>query len=74
MPGFSIRKKLFSENNKRLRGIMSESDCTHITKVLRLGTGDRITVFDAESTEYESTITDISPEIIALHVHSTLLQ
>ena len=54
-----------------LRGTISESDYTHITKVLRLGAGDRITVFDTESTEYEGILTDISSEAIALRVHNT---
>jgi len=54
-----------------LRGTISESAYTHITKVLRLGTGDRITVFDTESTEYEGILTDISSEAIALRVHDT---
>ena len=54
-----------------LRGTISESDYTHITKVLRLGAGDRITVFDTESTEYEGILTDISSGAIALRVHNT---
>ena len=71
MPRFPIRKKSFSENDKILRGTISESDYTHITKVLRLGDGDRITVFDTESTEYEGRITDLSPGTIALEVLDT---
>ncbi len=71
MPRFPIRKKSFSENDGILCGTISESDYTHITKVLRLGDGDQITVFDTESTEYEGRITDLSPGTIALEVLDT---
>ncbi len=71
MPRFPIRKESSTENDGTLRGTISESDYTHITKVFRLGAGDRITVFDTESTEYEGTITDLSPGTIALQVHDT---
>ena len=73
MPRFPIRKDSPSEDDGILCGTISESDYTHITKVLRLGAGDRITVFDTESTEYEGTITVISPGTIALRVHNTHL-
>ena len=73
MPRFPIRKEPSPEDDGILRGTISESDYAHITKVLRLGPGDRITVFDAESAEYEGTITDISPRTIALRVHDTRL-
>ena len=68
MPRFPIRKNLFSEDDRMLRGTISESDYTHITKVLRLAAGDRITVFDTESIEYEGVIMDISSETIAVQV------
>ncbi len=71
MPRFPIIKNLFSEDDGILRGIVSESDYTHITKVLRLGAGDRITVFDTESTEYEGVIMDISSGTIAVQVVDT---
>lgn len=71
MPRFPIRKEPSTEDDGSLRGTISESDYTHITKVLRLGTGDRITVFDTEYTEYECTIKDISTGTIALRVHDT---
>ena len=71
MPRFPIRKESSSEDDGMLRGTISESDYTHITKVLRLGAGDRITVFDTESTEYEGIIRDISSKTIALRVHDT---
>ena len=73
MPRFPIRKEPSTEDAGTLRGTISESDYTHITKVLRLGAGDRITVFDTESIEYEGIITDISPGTIALQVYSTRL-
>ncbi len=73
MPRFPIRKEPSTEDDGTLRGTISESDYTHITKVLRLGAGDRITVFDTESTEYEGTITDISTGTIALQVHDIRL-
>ena len=72
MPRFPIRKNLFSEEDRILRGTISESDYTHITKVLRLTTGDRITVFDTESIEYEGVIMDISSGTIAVQVDNTL--
>lgn len=71
MPRFPIRKNLFSEEDGILRGTISESDYTHITKVLRLGAGDRITVFDTESIEYEGVIMDISSGTIAVQVVDT---
>ena len=71
MPRFPIRKEPSTEDDGMLRGTISESDYTHITKVLRLGAGDRITVFDTESTEYQGILTDISSGAIALRVHST---
>ncbi len=73
MPRFPIRKEPHLEDDGILRGTISESDYTHITKVLRLGAGDRITVFDTKSTEYEGTITDISSANIALRVQNTRL-
>ena len=72
MPRFPIRKNLFSEEDRILRGTISESDYTHITKVLRLTAGDRITVFDTESIEYEGVIMDISSGTIAVQVGNTL--
>ena len=72
MPRFPIRKNLFSEEDRILRGTISESDYTHITKVLRLAAGDRITVFDTESIEYEGVIMDISSGTIAVQVDNTL--
>ena len=71
MPRFPIRKQPSTEDDGTLRGTISESDYTHITKVLRLGAGARITVFDTESTEYDGILTDISSRAIALRVHST---
>jgi 16S rRNA (uracil1498-N3)-methyltransferase len=71
MPRFPIKKEPVSEDDGMLRGTVSESDYAHITKVLRLGAGDRITVFDTESTEYEGILTDISSGAIALRVHDT---
>ena len=73
MPRFPITRKLFSEDGRILHGTISESDYAHITKVLRLGAGDHITVFDTKSTEYEGTITDISSGTIALQVRDTRL-
>lgn len=73
MPRFPIRKEPSTEDDGTLRGKISESDYTHITKVLRLGAGDRITVFDTESTEYEGTITGLSPGTIVLQVYNTRL-
>lgn len=73
MPRFPIRKKTCTEDDGTLRGTISESDYTHITKVLRLGAGDRITVFDTESIEYEGTITDLSPGTIAIQTYNTRL-
>ena len=71
MPRFPIIKNLFSEDDGILRGRISGSDYTHITKVLRLGAGDRITVFDTESLEYEGVIMDISSAAIAVQVDNT---
>lgn len=71
MPRFPIRKEPASEDDGMLRGTISESDYTHITKVLRLATGDRITVFDTESIEYEGVIMDISSGAIAVQVDNT---
>ncbi|MXW43952.1 MAG: 16S rRNA (uracil(1498)-N(3))-methyltransferase [Candidatus Dadabacteria bacterium] len=72
MPRFPIRKEPSTEDDGTLHGTISESDYTHITKVLRLAAGDRITVFDTESIEYEGVIMDISSGTIAVKVDSTL--
>ena len=71
MPRFPIIKDLSSEDDGILLGTISESDYTHITKVLRLAAGDRITVFDTESLEYEGVIMDISSGTIAVQVADT---
>ena len=71
MPRFPIRKELISEDAGTLRGMISESDYAHITKVLRLVTGEHITVFDTESFEYEGIIMDISSDAITVKVHDT---
>ena len=71
MPRFPIIKNLFSEDDGILHGTISESDYTHITRVLRLAAGNRITVFDTESIEYEGVIMDISPGTIAVQVAGT---
>ena len=39
MPRFPIRKEPSSEDDGMLRGTISESNYTHITKVLGLGRG-----------------------------------
>ncbi len=46
------------------------SDVLHITKVLRLNTGDIVTVSDSKSTDYECEITEISKESVFLKVLS----
>ena len=71
MPRFPITRTLFSEDDRILHGTISESDYTHITKVLRLAAGDRIAVFDTESIEHEGVIMDISSGTIALQVDNT---
>lgn len=71
MPRFPIIENLFSEADGILRGTISESDYTHITKVLRLAAGDRVTVFNTKSIEYEGVLIDISSRTIALQIDNT---
>ncbi len=71
MPRFSIRKDSIAEDEGMLRGTISQSEYLHITKVLRLGVGDRIIVFDNESTEYKGIIENISSEFIAIRIQSS---
>ncbi len=68
MPRFPIGKKFVSKGGKVLRGIISPSDYSHITKVLRLKPGDRITVFDEECFEYHGVISNIYSGTIELCV------
>jgi len=71
MSRFPIRKDSISEDNGILHGTISKSDYTHMTKVLRLGEGNLITVFDNEGLEYEGIITDMSSETISIRINST---
>ena len=68
MPRFPVTGNLVSEDGGTLKGTISESDHSHITRVLRLGPGDSITVFDEKSFEYEGRIKNISTENIEMEI------
>lgn len=68
MPRFPVTGNLVSEDGATLRGTISESDHAHITRVMRLGPGDPITVFDEKSFEYEGRIKNISAGNIEVEV------
>jgi len=68
MPRFPVTRNLVSEDGGTLIGSVSESDHAHITRVLRLGPGDPITVFDEKSFEYEGRIKNISTRNIEVEV------
>ena len=68
MPRFPVIRNLVSEDGGTLTGSVSESDHAHITRVLRLGPGDPITVFDEKSFEYEGRIKNISTRNIEVEV------
>lgn len=68
MPRFPVTGSFVSEDGGTLFGIISESDRAHITRVLRLGPGDPITVFDADSLECEGRIRSISTRNIEVEI------
>lgn len=70
MPRIPIAKNMISANGEILSGTISAGDYAHMTKVMRLGPGDVVTVFDGESLEYEGRIKSISSERLTLEVRN----
>lgn len=68
MPRIPISKNMISANGEILSGTISGEDYTHITRVMRLGPGDTVTVFDGEAFEYEGRIKSISSERLTMEV------
>lgn len=58
MPRFFVPKKNLGET----RGVIDGQEFVHLKKVLRLGAGDRITVFDDSGWEHEAIIRELSVE------------
>ena len=70
MPRIPISKNAISANGEILSGAISDEDYAHITRVMRLGPGDTITVFDDELFEYEGRIKSISPASLTMEVRN----
>lgn len=58
MPRFFVDRESIDEENIRISG----DDAYHIARSLRMAVGDRLTVCDAEGTEYSCTLTKIRDE------------
>lgn len=66
MPKFFVEQDKI-EGNKI---IIDTDDVGHITRVLRLGTGDIVTVCDSRGTDYEARISEIEPKKIICDIIS----
>ena len=67
MPRFPIIQEQISSNE----AIISGNDYKHIVKVLRLKTGDEITLFNEDSTEYYGKIREINKRDIIVDIFDT---
>lgn len=64
MPRFPIDKQQINNSQAHISG----TDYKHIVKVLRLKTGDEITLFDSNSTEYHGKIKEITKRDISVDI------
>lgn len=64
MPRFPIDKDRISGN----KAVITGQDQRHIVKVLRLGPGDDITLFDIDSNEYQGKISTVSKTEIVVDI------
>ena len=67
MPRFPISKESISNNTAVITG----DDYKHIVKVLRLKKGDKIILFDSESTEYNGNIIELNSKKIVVNVQNS---
>ena len=65
MPRFPIDRSAVSEN----KAVITGADHRHIVKVLRLGPGDKITLFDTDSTEYYGKISSVGKAELEIDIH-----
>jgi len=68
MPRFYVPEPQIEAGTMRVTG----EEVRHIRKVLRLRTGDRISVFDGSSKEYEGTIVEEGPSSVLIRIEDTL--
>lgn len=66
MPKFFIDKNTISNNQVCITG----GDATHIAKVLRLSTGDTLSLCDGEGTDYDATITALAKDMVTLSLEN----
>ncbi|MDD6484657.1 MAG: 16S rRNA (uracil(1498)-N(3))-methyltransferase [Clostridiales bacterium] len=66
MPKFFTARENISQDTI----IIDNEDVAHITRVLRLGAGDMITVCDGRGFDYEAEISDIEPKRIVCNILS----
>ncbi len=59
---FRVQKELI---NGRQAAIVDPGEIRHITRVMRLGVNDRVTLFDGEGNEFSARIHGLSPERIS---------
>ena len=64
MPRFFVKSDQITDQTIRIDG----SDVNHIKNVLRLSSGDDISVSDGEGTDYHCRITDIKKDMILLEI------
>lgn len=64
-----MKHRRFRLQGKSIQGqtaiIEDRAEIRHITRVLRLGVGDRVTLFDGEGKEYLASIQSLSPEEVS---------
>lgn len=63
-------RRFFLEKSKieNERAILSGSEARHIVRVLRLGVGDKLSLFDGNGWEYQSVITSKSSKIVEVAI------
>ncbi len=69
MPRFFVSKEQITENTVTITG----DDAHHISRALRMATGEMITVCDMQGTDYECELTDFLPDRVlarVLHVQA----
>lgn len=67
MPRFPIAKNSVNDS----KAVITGPDHRHIVKVLRLGRGDDITLFDSDSTEYYGKITSVGKNNLEVQIYRT---
>lgn len=67
MPRFPITKALIKGSRVQITG----ADHHHITRVLRLGSGSRITLFEPDGTEHTAIITSAGGHVLDLEITGT---